>query len=225
VVPVLLLALVARGLEASRHDTIHNDAPRFLQIAERFADGNWRGALEDDFHPLTGLLIAGLGVNTPLELSAAGTLLGVLFGTLLVGAVWALTRDQLGPGVALLAGLCAAVHPRLVAVSSGIQSDGIFLGLFALAWLAVWWALRRDRYVPALIAGVCCGLAYLTRPEGLAIGVVLAGWLVADWLRGVRSAGRTLAIGASFAVALILVASPYVWALHEVTGSWALSQK
>jgi len=225
VIPVLLIALAARGLEVSRQDTIHNDAPRFLEIAEDFERGDWRTALMEDFHPLTGLLIAGLGLATPLDSSGAGTLLGVLFGTLLVASVWALTRDQLGPSVALLAGLCAAVHPRFVAVSSGIQSDGIFLGLFALAWLCAWRALRRDRLGPALAAGACCGLAYLTRPEGLAIGVVLAVWLAVDLVRGARRLAPTLAIGAAFVLALLAVASPYLWALHEITGTWMLSQK
>lgn len=225
VIPVLLIALAARGLEVSRQDTIHNDAPRYLEIADDFARGDWRAALVEDFHPLTGLLIAGLGAATPLDPAGAGTLLGVLFGTLLVASIWALTRDQLGPSVALLAGLCAAVHPRFVAVSSGVQSDGIFLGLFALAWLCAWRALRSDRFAPALAAGACCGLAYLTRPEGLAIGVVLAVWLAVDLVRGQRRFAPTLAIGAAFVLALLAVASPYIWALHEITGAWTLSQK
>ena len=82
-------------------------------------------------------------------------------------------------GAALL-----VVHSRAVEFSSDVQSDGLYVGLFAAAtWLA-WRAIGSRRASLAAGAGVAAGLAYLTRPEGLGVALVLAAWAGGAWLSG-----------------------------------------
>jgi hypothetical protein len=113
----------------------------------------------------------------------------------------------------------------MVAASSNVQSDGLHLALFLIGALLVWRALERGTLRYGVGAGIVCGLAYLTRPEGLAVGVVLGGWLLADlatkrigWQRFLRAAG-------GFAIAVLLFGGPYALSLSAGGGEVVLSQK
>jgi 4-amino-4-deoxy-L-arabinose transferase-like glycosyltransferase len=224
-VAVVAIALLARTLEAVLETTLFNDGPRFVAMAVDFLAGDWRHAIADSFHPLTALFMAAGHAALGLSLEAAGETVSVLSGGVAAYAVWALAREQLGDRVALVAGVIFAMHPRLRESSAGVQSDGLHLACFALAALHAWRALDRARLASAALAGVFTALAYLTRPEGLATAVVLAGWLAADLLLRRRTLGRTLGLGSAFALTLALVSAPYVWAMHEVSGHWSITRK
>ena len=77
----------------------------------------------------------------------------------------------------------------------------------------------------ALGAGVASGLAFLTRPEGLMMGLLVLGWLVAGLVSRRLNLRRSLAIGAAFALGALLVSSPYLAAMRSEEGSFTLSRK
>jgi hypothetical protein len=219
------LAVVARAIEAAQQVRLFNDAPRFVEIAEAFAQGDWRAALADSFHPLTSLAMAAVAGVLPVSLEAAGQLVSVVAGGAATFTLWCLARDVFGPRIALATGVLCAVHPRLVASSAGVQSDGLHLALLLAGALAVWRCLNEGSARQAALAGLACGLAYLTRPEGLVVAVAMGLWLLVDLLTQRRALARTLALGASFGAVLILTAAPYVVGLHELTGTWSLTRK
>ena len=224
-IAVVGVALLARTIEALSDPFVFNDGPRFVAMAADLLAGDWRRALSDDFHPLTALLMAAGSRVFGLGLESAGEATSVLAGGVAAFAIWRLALDQLGSRVALVAGLIFALHPRLRESSAGVQSDGLHLAFFALAGLCVWRALERRQLVWAALAGLCTGLAYLTRPEGLAIAVVLAGWLLADLARRRLMLGRALALSATFGAVLVTLSAPYVLALHEIDGRWSITHK
>jgi hypothetical protein len=142
-----------------------------------------------------------------------------------VGFATAFYRDAFGAPAAWLAGALLAVHSRAVEFSSDVQSDGLYFGLFGAAvWLA-WRARERRSLACATACGVVSGLAYLTRPEGLGVALVLAGlaagaWLVRDW-RGREAFG----IAASVLAAAAIVAAPYALAISQRGEGLALTHK
>ena len=219
------LGVVARGVEASQQVRLFNDAPRFIAAAQALAGGDWRVAVADAFHPLTALFMAATAHALRVDLEFAGQLVSVAAGGVGTFATWRLARAIYGDRVALAAALVFALHPRLVASSAGVQSDGLYLALFVLATGAAWRALAEDRLGSAGLAGLLCGLAYLTRPEGLVVAVALGLWILGRALRTPRKALRAAALGACFAAFLGAVGAPYVVALHDVTGSWSLTRK
>ncbi len=222
---VVGVALLARTIEAWSDPFVFNDGPRFVAMAAAFLAGDWRTALSDDFHPLTALGMAGASRAFGLNLEIAGETISVLAGGAAAFAIWKLALEQLGSRVALIAGLIFALHPRLRESSAGVQSDGLHLAFFAFAALCVWRALEQRQLVWAALAGLWTGLAYLTRPEGLAVAVVLAGWLLADLARRRIPLGRALSLGAAFGVVLAALSAPYVLALHEIDGRWSITHK
>lgn len=222
---VVGIALLARATEALLDPFVFNDGPRFVAMAVAFLRGDWRAALADDFHPLTALAMAAVSRVAGLDLEVSGELVSVAAGGVAALAIWKLTQDQLGSRVALVAGLVFALHPRLRESSAGVQSDGLHLAWFTLAALFAWRALEQRRLWAAALAGLCTGFGYLTRPEALAVGVVVAGWLLADVAQRRLALRSAVALGAAYGITLVAVGAPYVVALHEISGSWSLTHK
>ena len=77
-------------------------------------------------------------------------------------------------GLALFTGIAAALHPSFVLVSTDVQSESPFLLLLLAAGLLLLAALDRPSSNLAVGAGLLLGLAALTRPSALAIGILLA---------------------------------------------------
>jgi hypothetical protein len=222
---VVGIALLARALEAVLDPSVFNDGPRFVAMAAKFLAGDWRAALSDDFHPLTALSIAAWNRAFGLDLEVSGELSSVLAGGVAALAIYRLALEQLGSRAALVAGLIFALHPRLRESSAGVQSDGLHLAWFTLAALFAWRALEHRQWKAAALAGLCTGLAYLTRPEGLAIAVVLGGWLAVDLAQRRLTLGRAASLGAAYGLVLAAVSAPYVLALHEIGGRWSITHK
>ena len=68
VVAILLVALVPRLISLVRNPLIGADSSRFLQSAERFEEGDYRGMIDDSYHPLTASFIGTLNLVQNLVL-------------------------------------------------------------------------------------------------------------------------------------------------------------
>ena len=220
---LVLLAAVARALHWSRTAAMMNDGPEFIGMAQRFAAGDWRGALSDNYHPLYSLLVAALH---PLfgDWERAAAAVSVVAGALAVAALFALLRDTFDRRTAAIGAFLLAVHPIAIEFSD-VQSDALYLGLFVASAAFLARAQPRASARAAFAAGAVAGLAYLARPEGLGtvvVGVGLAAYEVArrHW---------KVSVGARFAGALVLgavlVMSPYVAFLSARSGTLVLTGK
>jgi 4-amino-4-deoxy-L-arabinose transferase-like glycosyltransferase len=230
-----LAALVAaagalRWVAWVRTSAIFDDGPRFLAIARALDAGAWSLALRDAFHPLYPL--ATVGVHRALSLAdsapgweTAGALVSVVASAAAVAFLFLFVRDAFGRAPAWAAAVLLAVHARAIEYGSDVQSDGLYMGLLAAGIWAGWRAWRERSWLAAAGAGLASGLAYLTRPEGLGLVLVVGGlgafavvsrrW---SWREGAR---WQAALGA----AALLCVAPYALALHELTGVWTLTHK
>jgi hypothetical protein len=223
-------AALLRALAWWRTAVLFDDGPRFLAIAHAMADGWWDAALRDSFHPLYPALTAlahrllGAG-ESAAAWETAGALVSVAGGAAAVGFLFLFLRDAFGPGPAWCGALLLAVHGRAIEYASDVQSDGLYLGLFAAGLWAGWRAWRGGSPALAAVAGAASGLAYLTRPEGLGLAVVLGGLGVASVACGRWRLRAGAAWIAALALATAVWVGPYVWALHRQTGEWTLTHK
>jgi 4-amino-4-deoxy-L-arabinose transferase-like glycosyltransferase len=92
------------------------------------------------------------------------------------------------PTLAAATGVAAALHPSFLLVSSGIQSEPLFLLLLLLFAFFLLAAVDRPSGGLALLAGAALGLAALTRPTGLCLlPLLLAPLRDARWPKRLRA--------------------------------------
>ncbi|MBL8753782.1 MAG: glycosyltransferase family 39 protein, partial [Planctomycetes bacterium] len=136
------------------------DGVSYFWMAQQFAAGAFAEALAMVFPPGWPLLLApivALGVSP----EAAALLLSALTLALAAGPLVALAHE-LDPRAAWPAALLWASSPLLLRVAAEGYSEPPFVLLVAVGT----WFGRRERFVAA---GVCAGLAFWVRPEGLVL--------------------------------------------------------
>lgn len=104
----------------------------------------------------------------------------------------AFCQRRFGTLVALLTGIIIALDPFLIGNDQVLHVDGLFaISSFAAAMaLANAFVIGPSQTRPWVIAGILAALAWLTRSTGLALIVVLAGWLLLDFITARRQAGK-----------------------------------
>lgn len=156
--------------------------------------------------------------------------LTVVASTSLVYLLALLGRRLGGPSAGVATAWLAAVMPGLATMpqirGTGSEAEYTLLVVSAL-WCTVSAADRQAgrRHTRLAGGGLLLGLAYLARPEGLAVGVPLAvGALVIGRRDRSPGAGPARALLA-FLAPLALCVVPYAAYLHANTGSWQLTAK
>jgi 4-amino-4-deoxy-L-arabinose transferase-like glycosyltransferase len=126
----------------------------------------------------------------------------VLFGTTSILLLFLIGRRLFNERVGLMAAAALAAWPAAIQLTSGLLTEPLYV-MFEL--LFVWLCLRAgDR--PALArfaaAGVCAGLATLTRPNLLLLLPLLPLWSAVVYLRDWRALVRSLAVPAAAAAVI-----------------------
>jgi hypothetical protein len=202
--PIALLALAAgvRALVAWRTLMPGRDGATYLWMAERVAEGDLRAALATVFHPLYSLLVGGLLALAPgLDPLRAGQVVGGACAAAAVLPLWSLTQRRFGTEAALATGVLYAVGVWFARFPAECLSEGPF-------YLLVTLAARALAAGAAGRSGVWAGLAFWTRPEGLAVALAGAAWL---WWRRPRE--RAAAARLTVACAVTSLALPAAYAL------------
>ncbi len=228
----LLTALgVALGLQAvvvARSPLIAPDGIAFLEFAQELAvtpGAAIRGRAQHPGYPALVLAVracAGALIPGDAEWIAAARLSSGLSGLACVLLVWLTVRQVLDLRAANMGALLFALLPTVRQNAADALSDSTHLMLFLGAlWLAARAAMRRSGW-QFLLSGVCSGVAYWVRPEGLAVAVAAAGCaLVAPAWRTRLGCRRTLGAAAALLLGSALVIAPYVASVGTLTGKLA----
>jgi 4-amino-4-deoxy-L-arabinose transferase-like glycosyltransferase len=214
---ILGLALIARivVVVATPHFVPIFDARDFHRHATSLANGHGYPPTELPGHgasafrpPLYPLALAAVQVVGGWL--TAERLLGALLGVVTVLLVFELSRRIWGERVAVVAGVIAAVFPPLVFLNASLLSEVLFIPLVLAAPLAVLEFRKDGRLRWALLAGVLCGLATLTRGNGaLLLLAVCAG----VWIKRPRFGRAALAAPLATLLAALVVVTP--WAVRN----------
>jgi 4-amino-4-deoxy-L-arabinose transferase-like glycosyltransferase len=195
-----------------------------------------KGPISDEFYYVgqSAELVAGKGFVTPvvggasalhppltvLVVTPATWLFGVpagavpqritmaLLGAVAVGVIGWLAAVVAGPRVGLIAAFLAAVYPNLWIPSGIVMSETLAVLITALILLATYRMIRHPSWVSAVLLGLGCGAAALTRSELAAFVVLL---LIPAVLMTRRLSGRArLGLGALGIVVATLVVAPWI---------------
>ncbi len=226
-VVVVALALVVRVLAVAatdahqptgdpadydRHAVSLVESGTFAPTA--FAEPGGASALRQPAYPV---LLAGVYAVTGARWTA-GRLAGALLGALTVGLLFVLARRLAGESVARWSAGLAAVFPPLVALSTALLAEALFLPLLLGAVLCLLALHDRLAVRWALAAGALIGLAALTRGNGIVL--LVPGLLAVATAAGATPWRRRAATAAAMLAATALVLAP--WTVRNVQAFGAL---
>ena len=143
----------------------------------------------------------------------AGRVLGALLGVLAVLLLYLVARAVWDERVALLAAALAAVFPPLVMLNASLVSESLFVPLELGVILAVLrFRGRGGSLLWAVLVGVLCGLAALTREVAL---VLVVPAVIGVWTSRPALSWRALRAPALVVLATAVVIAP--WTIRNVS--------
>jgi len=223
---LFFLALSVRLIALDRIYLISRDSIRFLALAKYYFSGLFLKGLSNAYHPLYPLLIALFG-GVSGDFEFAGKLISLTLSSFTVIFVYFLGKTIYDSKTGLIGGLFFIVQPLCVRCSVDVLSDSTFLFFLVVAFYLgikggkeekklLWWCLG---------AGICGGLAYLTRPEGIFVVFFLLGWYFLQWIFHNKKITHFLAASGIVFFAFSFVATPYILFVKIHTGIWQISMK
>jgi 4-amino-4-deoxy-L-arabinose transferase-like glycosyltransferase len=224
---IFVLALLLRVLWMLIFvDSANNEGIYYLRLAENLAAGKGYIGLRENglqllYPPLFPCLIAGLtGIVGNAELAAR--VINMLAGSVMILPVFFIGKQLGSRRLGILAAILVAIHPFFISMATVILSETVYMLLIMSGLYAVIRAGKAGSVLYSVLAGLCFGLAYLTRPEALLIAVIAAVGLGVIWLRRPLGAMST---GGLLFVTTALVIAPYIAWLSNVTGEFLLESK
>jgi 4-amino-4-deoxy-L-arabinose transferase-like glycosyltransferase len=174
------------------------------------------------------LLTRNFASSQANAMELASNICYVLFGVLLVIPIYLLTKEMYGRRAAVVSAGLVAVYPAISTAPLfwGTLTEPPYYFFVYTGLFMVLLAMRRERWWAFLLAGMCFGLAYLTRPEAVAY-VAIGGAIIAlVRLFEKRLLKRATWIGLVIYLAgFLLFFLPYVYYVYRETGSWMVSEK
>mgnify|MGYP001413254857 FL=1 len=204
---------------------IKNDSVAFIQNAKYFADGDFLSGLRHDFHPLYSFLMAVLYKAIP-DMELSGTIVSISFGTLTVIVFYLIGKSVFGRKVSFVSSVVLALHPYAVRFSVDIISESTYFFFFISALGLGFFAIAERKYYLFALAGISSAFAYLVRPEGIGIIIIVAGWCILKDLTKFKIVWKEKLVSILILATSFLVFSmPYLVYIQKETGHWSLTKK
>nr|MBC7244106.1 glycosyltransferase family 39 protein [Chloroflexota bacterium] len=226
----LLTALVRLGALLLPQRIVWGDEPFYLWLGRNWLTG--RGytftGYSDVHHTPMYPLLSGLFYLLTHNMELASDICYVLFGVLLVIPMYLLAKEMYRREVGYITIALLAIYPAVATAPLfwGTLTEPPYYFFVYTGLLMALLAMRRERLWSYLLAGICFGLAYLTRPEAVAY-VAIGGLLLALVRLFERKlfTRRTLVALTLYVVGFLLLFLPYAYYVARETGSWMISEK
>jgi len=219
-------ALLVRLLFLCSGRVLSGDEVHYAESLFRFLHGSFLAGVSDYWsflYPFAAIPFGFLARDAETGLR----LLSIFAGAALVIPVFLIARGLWGRRTAVLAGLFVALQPNLVSFSTAAITEPVYSLLLLCAVLLFLGGARGGGLGKCAASGAILALAYLARPEAMALVVVLM-IVSLVWSGGAERrvpvserARRSCLMGALFVVVLI----PYLFLLHAATGRWTTGSK
>ncbi len=228
---VLLLWLAAIAYRTLHYFLFTNkivalsDPMQNILMARRFASGDYYGVLDTYWTPLYAILVGAVSffVN---DLILPAIIVSIIMGSIAAPLTYFLVRQSYGSREAVIAAILAVYYPYLINSVFAIGTENIYLVWIIGAVILGWKGLQENSVTYYLLTGILLGLAYLTRPEAIGYPIFFVLLAVIKNLRQKRlfTRGSMLQV-AALVLGFAIFAMPYIFYLHEATGTWTISGK
>lgn len=220
------LAALALRLSFAQPEPIFPDSATYLSVSRAVLEGQFattfRGGVPTFFPPLYPATIALLSRLGP-DMETAAVLVSAIAGAAAVLAVWWLARTMFGTLEAWIAALLTAVSPLLVHWSAHMLTESLFAAIAVTAVAAGWRAIGTQSLRWFVLAGLLCGLAYLTRIIGLVLLPAVGMGIFVRRSPPDANPGGRLRLFAAFCLGFLMVSFPYWVHLRGNMGGWTVT--
>jgi hypothetical protein len=159
-----------------------------------------------------------------MELS--GTIISIIFGTFTAIVFYLIGKGIFDQRIAFVSSIILAFHPYAVRFSADIISESTYFFFFTSALGLGFFAITSGRLLLFALTGICTAFAYLTRPEGIGILFIVAGWYLLKDLVKFKVLWKEKIVSILVLVISFLVfSSPYLVYIKKETGVWHLTKK
>jgi len=232
---LFLLGITFKGfLLWQRSNYIDPDEGYYLLLARNLVSGNGytiNGLSNIAFPPLLPLLIAlfyfvfhNLQISLGIITAVSGGLLGLVIFKI-CRSKFSLRYSVFGAFLVLFIYQLNAIvpinKPYIYVLYRGSDILNSFL-VFSILFLAIR-VIQTKKIIYSMGAGFLSSLAFLTRPEGLLLWLIVVAILI--FLLAVQRAQISFKLILTFILTFIIFSSPYTFYLKKVTGHWMLSGK
>lgn len=218
-------ALLLRAFFLSARAVLQGDEIHYAESLFSFLHGRFLDGISDYWSFLYPFAAIPFGAAAGAE--AGLRWLSIVSGTAVVILVIFIAVRIFDRRSALIAGLMVALHPNLVAFSTGAMTEPFysFLLVSALAFFLI--GSQEGKMICFVFSGALVSLSSLVRPESMIFLFFFAvAILAARGVRGLASSPVRRLLGmAAMIAAAIAVMIPYLVILKEKTGDWTLGSK
>ena len=224
---LLLIGLLTRITATFLTYVIARDGTRFIVMAQHVKEQGVAGVLSEQYHPLYSILIYLW--NFPVgNWEHSARIAAVVMGVLTLIPLFYLTKDLFGEAIAKTALLLYSFHPYAVRFSADALSESTYIFFMICSlWLGYSALAGRKKIWFMFLAGGSASLAYLTRPEGIGVFMVLSLFCLLTPFFKIHK--KPLLFGLTAFILLFagftLFSSPYMAAIKNKTGYWQITTK
>jgi hypothetical protein len=195
---------------------------QYIPMAKDFAMGSLRDAIRfGGQQPLYSFLIALVSRWIP-DFELAGKLIASFFGIMVIFPVYFLGKQIFDRKIAFLSAFFLAIHPYIRRFSGDVLKESTYLFFLATA---IWFTLRtlqREKIYPYLFIPLFSTLAYLVRPDGIEILLVVFFYIL--FIKKFNLPEKKWAVILLLLLSSVILFLPFLLHLREATGEWTLSK-
>jgi hypothetical protein len=194
---------------------------QYIPLAKDFASGLFRKALSHNQQPLYPLIVAFVS-RYVLDFELAGKLVSSIFGILLIIPVYFLGKRIFDERIALLSSIFLAIHPYVRRFSADVLKESTYLFFFGTAIWFAWRTIQSQKRYPYLFIPLFSALAYLVRPDGFEVLLVVFFYVI--FVKKFSTPGRKRTVVLLLLLSSCVLFLPYLVHLREIRGEWTLSK-
>jgi 4-amino-4-deoxy-L-arabinose transferase-like glycosyltransferase len=219
------LAFCIRLLMVKYSWGLDGDGVWYATLGKNLVAGDFKAGLSAYWPPLYPFLV-GISSLVIHDLEFAGRFVSVLTGSLLVIPVYYLCLRLYGRPAAFVGGLLIATQVLLITASTSLMADATYVFLLISAIVLGLFSLGKARGHLFLLTGLAFAASYLVRPEAIAYIGLVTLLALAGRLYNKRVSRKQIILNCVLLLTgFLLLAGPYLFYIHERTGTWTISQK
>ena len=194
---------------------------QYIPIAKDFASGFFRRALSYNQQPLFPLIIAFVSRWVP-DFELVGEFVSSFFGILIIFPVYLLGKRIFDAKIALISTFFLVIHPYIRRFSADVLKESTYLFFLGTAIWFAWRTIQDEKKYPFLFIPIFSVLAYLVRPDGIEVLLVVLFYVLFVKKFRIPGSKRTVILLLILSSCILLL--PYLFYIRELRGEWTFDK-